>query len=159
MSSSPSRKRLRQCVHFDGGSVTLNFQLSSAHTMSCDIGHQHDTDCKGTQTTDDERSEREAESELSRVKEQLRNANEQITYLVDRVSTYRYRWLEEYYRAENLELHMPDGVEVPDLDQIQEGIASPGFMPGLPGWDGEGSEGGEGIVESADISRQDKEWP
>jgi hypothetical protein len=93
------------------------------------------------------------------VKEQLRNANEQITYLVDRVSTYRYRWLEEYYRAENLELHMPDGVEVPDLDQIQEGIASPGFMPGLPGWGGEGSEGGEGIVESADISRQDKEWP
>jgi hypothetical protein len=54
---------------------------------------------------------------------------------------------------------MPDGVEVPGLDQIREGIASPGFMPKLSGWDGEGSEGGEGIVEFADISRQDKEWP
>jgi hypothetical protein len=63
MSSSPSRKRSRQCVHFDGGSLTLkwvfqygkqyyahkftfSFQLSSAHTMSCDLDNQHDTDCK-----------------------------------------------------------------------------------------------------------------
>jgi hypothetical protein len=35
----------------------------------------------------DERSKHEAESELSRVKEQLRNAKDHMAYLVDRVST------------------------------------------------------------------------
>ncbi|KAG1763129.1 hypothetical protein EV702DRAFT_1051944 [Suillus placidus] len=99
MSRSPSRKRSRQCVHFGGGSVTLN---------------QHDTDCK-------------------------------------------YKWLEEYYCAKNLELHMPDGIKVPDLDQIPEDIASPAFIPELLGWDGEGSEGGEGIIESAYVSQQEKQ--
>lgn len=89
------------------------------------------------------------------MKEQLRNADDHIAYLVDKMRMYRYKWLAEYYRAENLELHMPDGVEVPDLDQIREDIDSPGFTPELLGWDGEGSEGGEGIVESADVSQQE----
>ncbi|KAG2120178.1 hypothetical protein BD769DRAFT_1390382 [Suillus cothurnatus] len=164
MSKLPSRKRSRQCFHFGGDSIMLNFQLSSAHKpMSCDMDSQHDTGCKGTQTTGlknihldtDKRSRREAESELNQVKEQLRNADDHIAYLVDKMRMYRYKWLAEYYRAENLELHMPDGVEVPDLDQIREDIDSPGFTPELLGWDGEGSEGGEGIVESADVSQQE----
>ncbi|KAG1761635.1 hypothetical protein EV702DRAFT_1207104 [Suillus placidus] len=84
-----------------------------------------------------------------KVKEQLRNVDDHIAYLMDRMRTYRYKWLEEYYCAKNLELHMPDGIKVPDLDQIPEDIASPAFIPELLGWDGEGSEGGEGIIESA----------
>ncbi|KAG1861341.1 hypothetical protein C8R48DRAFT_673437 [Suillus tomentosus] len=95
---------------------------------------------RGIQTTDtDEHSQREAESELIRVKEQLRSAENHIAHLLERVSTYRYRWLTEYHRAENLELHMPNGVYVPDLDQIREDIASPGFMPELLAWDSEGN--------------------
>ncbi|KAG2147528.1 hypothetical protein DEU56DRAFT_753385 [Suillus clintonianus] len=68
----------------------------------------------------DQQSKREAESELSQVKEKLRNAYDHISYLSDRVGMYRHRWLTEYYRAENLELHMPEGVNIPDLDQIRE---------------------------------------
>jgi hypothetical protein len=90
------------------------------------------------------------------VKEQLRNVDDHIAYLVDKMRMYRYKWLAEYYRAKILELHMPDGIEVPDLDQIREDIDSPGFMPELLGWDGKGSEGGEGIVESADVAPKNK---
>jgi len=45
------------------------------------------------------------------------------------VRKYRYRWLEEYHRANNLERHMPRDVHVPDLGQIAEGASSPGFIP------------------------------
>ncbi|KAG0703963.1 hypothetical protein DFH29DRAFT_874068 [Suillus ampliporus] len=93
MSRSPSRKRSRQCVHLSGGNVMLNFQLSFIHTgMGCDSGDWHGTDCKGTQTMGEnsettdtgKQSNREAESELSRVKEQLRNADDHIAYLLGR---------------------------------------------------------------------------
>lgn len=47
------------------------------------------------------------------------------------MKTYRYRWIENYYRADNLERHMPDGVVVPDLDQIPESAASPGSFTEL----------------------------
>jgi hypothetical protein len=85
----------------------------------------------------DEESQGRVESELLRVKEQLEDAQNVIAHLSERVSTYRYRWLEEYYHADNLERHMPSGVYVPDLDQIQEGIASPAFYPEFFTWNEE----------------------
>jgi hypothetical protein len=48
---------------------------------------------------------------------------------MDRVIMYRYRWLEEYYRADNLERHMPGSVNVPDLAQIPQGTLSPNLYP------------------------------
>jgi hypothetical protein len=77
----------------------------------------------------------EAEFELHQVKEQLRNAEDNIAYLSDRVITYRYRWLEEYYHAKNLECHMPSGIYVPDLGQIPLGAPSPGFSTEFLAWD------------------------
>lgn len=65
------------------------------------------------------------ESELCHVKEQLKGAQINIVYLSERVGMYRYRWLEEYHRAENLERHMPDEVYIPHLDQIPEDAPSP----------------------------------
>ncbi|KAG2069896.1 hypothetical protein BDR04DRAFT_1118828 [Suillus decipiens] len=73
----------------------------------------------------EEESKSDLESELCCIKEQLRSAEDNIAYLSEWVKTYRHRWMEEYYRAENLELHMPYGICVPDLDQIPEGAASP----------------------------------
>jgi hypothetical protein len=43
--------------------------------------------------------------------------------------TYRNRWLEEYYRANNLEYHMPSGIHVVDPPQIPVGASSPTFFP------------------------------
>jgi hypothetical protein len=40
---------------------------------------------------------------------------------------YRHRWLEEYHHTENLKLHMPDGINIPHLDQIPQGTPSPAF--------------------------------
>jgi hypothetical protein len=75
-------------------------------------------------------------SELCRVKEQLNDAQINTAYLLERVGTYRHRWLEEYHRAENLEQHMPDDVDIPHLDQIPEGAPSPrGFLPEFLSWD------------------------
>lgn len=72
----------------------------------------------------DEEPQGGVESELLRFKEQLEDAKNVIAHLSERVSTYRYRWLDEYYHADNLKRHMPCGIYMPDLDQIQEGIAS-----------------------------------
>jgi hypothetical protein len=58
-----------------------------------------------------------------------------IAYLSDRVIMYRYRWLEEYYRAKNLEHHMPSGIYVPDLGQIPLGAPSPSFSTEFLAWD------------------------
>lgn len=64
-------------------------------------------------------------------------------YLSDKVHMYRYRWLEEYYRAENLKHHMPHGIHVPEVPwQIQIGTSSPRFSPYI-GWEDIGSEWGE----------------
>ncbi|KAG2131481.1 hypothetical protein BD769DRAFT_1386699 [Suillus cothurnatus] len=52
------------------------------------------------------------------------------TQTTDRVKTYRDRWLEEYYCADNLEYHMPSGIHMVDLPQIPEGAPSPTFFPG-----------------------------
>ncbi|KAG1765873.1 hypothetical protein EV702DRAFT_1050864 [Suillus placidus] len=81
---------------------------------------------RGTQTiVMGNRSISEVESELDRVKQKLRTTEDTVAYLSDKVGMYRYNWLEEYYHAENLERHMPFGVDVPDLGQIAEGAPSP----------------------------------
>ncbi|KAG1895782.1 uncharacterized protein F5891DRAFT_983961 [Suillus fuscotomentosus] len=127
MPESHSRKHFRPSVRV-GNNVTIKFQLSSH------VEELRSDDCKqikllvhsGTQTIyADEESKSELEDELRRVKEQLRSAEDNIAYLSERMKTYRYRWIEDYHRAENLELHMPYGTYVPDLDQIPEGAASP----------------------------------
>ncbi|KAG1871198.1 hypothetical protein C8R48DRAFT_669839 [Suillus tomentosus] len=131
MPESHSRKRFRPSVRV-GNNVTIKFQLSSH------VEELRSDDCKqikllvhsGTQTIyADEESKSELEDELRRVKEQLRSAEDNIAYLSERMKTYRYRWIEDYHRAENLELHMPYGTYVPDLDQIPEGAASPKLFP------------------------------
>ncbi|KAG1847299.1 hypothetical protein C8R48DRAFT_677641 [Suillus tomentosus] len=148
MSGSPSRKRLRQCIHV-GGNVTLR---------GCDVDELRGSDCEqlqtkqlihsGTQTTGtNEESKSGLESELYRVKEELRNAENNNAYLVERMTTYRRRWLEEYYRADNLERYMPYGVCVPDIGQISNDAASP---TGYLACDIEGSEKGV-ICESAGV--------
>ncbi|KAG2087436.1 hypothetical protein BD769DRAFT_1396589 [Suillus cothurnatus] len=155
---SPSRKRARQCIHV-GSSITLNFQLSSACALgSSDAENpQMGADCKqfsqniqsfhkGTQTTvENGQSISEVESELREVKEQLKNAESITAHLSDRVMTYRYRWLEEYYCARNLERYMPHDISVPDLQQIAFGAPSPSICSELLKWDetGEGSEQAE----------------
>lgn len=88
----------------------------------------------------EEESKSELESELRHVKEQLKGTEIHMAYLSERVATYRHRWLEDYYRAKNLERCMPDSVEVPHLDQIRPGTASPAFCPELFSWENEGSE-------------------
>jgi hypothetical protein len=45
------------------------------------------------------------------------------------MKAYRYKWLEEYHRASNLERYMPFDICVPDLAQIAEGASSPSFSP------------------------------
>lgn len=45
------------------------------------------------------------------------------------MQTYRDRWLEEYYRANNLEYHMPSNIFVADLPQIPLGAPSPTVFP------------------------------
>ncbi|KAG2739947.1 hypothetical protein P692DRAFT_20755427, partial [Suillus brevipes Sb2] len=142
MPGSPSRKRFRPNVRV-GNSVTINFQLSShveeLRSSNCNIAENNEIylPCRqnkilvhsSTQTMGaEEESKSDLESELRRIKEQLRSAEDNIAYLSERVKTYRHRWMEEYYRAENLELHMPYGICVPDLDQIPEGAASPKIL-------------------------------
>ncbi|KAG2357558.1 hypothetical protein BDR07DRAFT_1380044 [Suillus spraguei] len=73
----------------------------------------------------------ELESELCGVKEQLRGMQISIAHLLEWVERYRYKWLEEYHCAKDLELHMPDGTYVPHLDQIPQDAPSPGFKPEL----------------------------
>ncbi|KAG1895079.1 uncharacterized protein F5891DRAFT_984534 [Suillus fuscotomentosus] len=82
-----------------------------------------------------DRSIGEVESELDQVKQKLRTTEDTVAYLSDKVGTYRRRWLEEYYRAENLKHHMPCEVCIPDLPQIAEGIPSPGFSPEFLEWE------------------------
>ncbi|KAG1888807.1 hypothetical protein F4604DRAFT_1674424 [Suillus subluteus] len=133
---SPPRKSLQQCFLVEKN-VMFRIQLSSSGVLR-DINDAKDIqigiDCKqmhqnrnlinkGTQT-------RGEESELRLVKEQLRNAEKNVAYLSDRVKTYRDRWLEEYYHANNLEYHMPSGIHIADLAQIPEGAPSPAFFPG-----------------------------
>jgi hypothetical protein len=74
---------------------------------------------------------RELESQLRNMKEQLKSVRIHIEFLSKRMKTYRYRRIENYYRADNLERHMPDGVVVPDLDQIPESATSPGSFTEL----------------------------
>ncbi|KAG1898356.1 uncharacterized protein F5891DRAFT_1191036 [Suillus fuscotomentosus] len=132
--------------------VTSRFQFSPLHTLRNTEGDglrgieqllggtkrliDSETQTIGT----DEESISGLESELRRVKEQLENAEIHITYLLERVGTYRRKWLEDYYRAENLERCMPDSVVVPNLGQIPEGAASPAFCPELFSLEEEGSE-------------------
>ncbi|KAG2048978.1 hypothetical protein BDR06DRAFT_975566 [Suillus hirtellus] len=108
--------------------ITLRFQLSSHVEELCS------DDCKqikllvhsGTQTIyADKESKSKLEDELRNIKEQLRSTEDNIAYLSEWMKTYRYRWIKDYHHAENLELHMPYGTYVPDLDQIPEGAASP----------------------------------
>ncbi|KAG1850670.1 hypothetical protein F4604DRAFT_1934350 [Suillus subluteus] len=84
--------------------------------------------------------------ELRHAKEQLANAENVIAYLSERVNTYRYRWLEEYYCADNLERHMPCDIDVPELGQIPEGLASPALLPESFTWDKGSSEWGNDEV-------------
>ncbi|KAG1893721.1 uncharacterized protein F5891DRAFT_985624 [Suillus fuscotomentosus] len=94
---------------------------------NCDVDDpQIGTDCRGTQT---------AESELDQVKQKLSTAEDTVVYLSDKMMTYRYRWLEEYYRADNLERHMPSDVCLPIVPQIAEGAPSPGLSPEFLEWD------------------------
>ncbi|KAG2139301.1 hypothetical protein DEU56DRAFT_912144 [Suillus clintonianus] len=124
-----SPKNMQQCFSIEKN-VTLRIQLSSLDALR-DINNAKDLqvgiDCqtlidRGTQTTGEE-------SDLYLVKEQLRNTENKIAYLADRVKTYRDRWLEEYYRAENLEYHMPSGIHIADIPQIPAGAPSPSFFP------------------------------
>ncbi|KAG1796057.1 uncharacterized protein HD556DRAFT_1307269 [Suillus plorans] len=133
---------------------TFSIQLSSVHRRSSDVDEPCSTDCEqffqmkelvhsGTQTTgENEESEAKGklESELCRVKEQLKGSQINVAYLSEQVGTYRYRWLEEYHRAENLEQHMPDEVYIPHLNQIPEDAPSPrDLLPKFLSWDDEGS--------------------
>ncbi|KAG2090031.1 uncharacterized protein F5147DRAFT_658290 [Suillus discolor] len=117
--------------------------------MSCDANDPPiGTDCRkfhsnnqlvnrGMQTAVmDNRSIGEVESELDPVKEKLRATEDTVAYLSDKMGTYRYKWLEEYYCAENLECHMPYDVCVPHPAQIAEGAPSPAFSPEFLEWDG-----------------------
>ncbi|KAG2151760.1 hypothetical protein BD769DRAFT_1380643 [Suillus cothurnatus] len=129
---SPPRKSLQQYFLVEKN-VTFTIQLSSSGALrgindAKDI--QIGIDCEGTQTTVSNEKCISEESELRLVKEQLMNAENNVAYLSDRVKTYRDRWLEEYYRADNLEYHMPSGIHVVDLPQIPEGAPSPTFFPG-----------------------------
>ncbi|KAG2119973.1 hypothetical protein BD769DRAFT_1390493 [Suillus cothurnatus] len=126
MSSSPSRKRLRQCVHV-GSNVTLKKDTDELCGGDYEQPHQINQFVhSGTQTIDaNEDSKSKLESQLCHVREQLSSAENHIAYLLERMTTYRRRWLEDYHRAENLERHMPYGVCVPDLGQILEDAASP----------------------------------
>lgn len=63
------------------------------------------------------------------------------------MTTYRWRWLEEYYRTDNLKHYMPYGVCVPDIGQISNDTASP---TGYLACNIEGSEKGV-ICESAGV--------
>ncbi|KAG1871647.1 hypothetical protein F4604DRAFT_1926085 [Suillus subluteus] len=152
MSGSPNQKRLRRCFHV-GSTITLNLNV---HTHSTpDIDDLHNTDYTqfllnnqvvhtGTQTAGkDEEAHSNMECELRRVKAQLKNAENNIAYLSERVNTYRYRWLEEYYCADNLERHMPGDIVIPELGQIPEGAASPVFFPEFFTWNEGGSEQGD----------------
>jgi hypothetical protein len=98
----------------------------------------------------DEELQDGVESELRRLKKQLENAENVIAHLSERVNTYRYRWLEEYYRADNLERHMPCDIDVPVLGQIPAGTASPAFCPELFTWNEGGSEQGDGASKWGD---------
>lgn len=69
----------------------------------------------------------------------MKNAESTIAHLSDKVTKYRYRWLEEYYRAENLDRHMPGDIYVPDLPQIAVGIPSPSCSEFLM-WDEAGED-------------------
>jgi hypothetical protein len=80
------------------------------------------------------------EAELRFVKEQLRNADNNVAYLSERVTMHRVRWLEEYYCANNLESHMPSDIHVAILPQIPVGAPSPTFFPSYSDGDGEYSE-------------------
>ncbi|KAG2151804.1 hypothetical protein BD769DRAFT_1658254 [Suillus cothurnatus] len=155
MSASPPPKRLRQYVRVETH-VTPGFQHSSLHIqISSDSDELRDTDCKqflqinevvSRETLAADKNEEpkgEVESELRSVKERLENAENMIAYLSERVNTYRYRWLEEYYRADNLERHMPCDVNIPELGQIPEGLASPAFFPEFFTWNEEASERGD----------------
>jgi hypothetical protein len=86
----------------------------------------------------DNRSVSDVLSELDRVKQKLKTTEETVVYLLEKVKTYRYRWLEENYRADNLEHHMPCDIYVPHLAQIAEGAPSPGFSPAFLEWELEG---------------------
>ncbi|KAG1802175.1 uncharacterized protein HD556DRAFT_1438212 [Suillus plorans] len=83
----------------------------------------------------DNRSISEVESELDQVKQKLSTTEDTVAYLSDKMMTYRYRWLEEYYRADNLKHHMPSDVCLPIIPQIAEGAPSPGLSPEFLEWD------------------------
>lgn len=104
--------------------------------------HILETSLRNLHLVEDAQSISEGESELCRVKEQLRNAESIIAHLSDKVTKYRYRWLEEYYRAENLNCHMPCNIYVPDLPQIALGIPSPSCSEFLK-WDEAGEDPGQ----------------
>jgi hypothetical protein len=70
-------------------------------------------------------SKSKLESQLCHIREQLSSTENHIAYLLERMTTYRQRWLEDYHHTENLEHHMPYGICVPDLGQIPEDVASP----------------------------------
>jgi hypothetical protein len=90
------------------------------------------------------KSKSDLELELCRVREQLMSAETNIVYLSEWAGMYRHRWLEDYHHTENLELHMPDDVYIPHLDQIPEGAPSPSsFLPEF--WS---LENGDGLVSS-----------
>ncbi|KAG1907981.1 uncharacterized protein F5891DRAFT_974571 [Suillus fuscotomentosus] len=109
MSYSPSSKGLRPRTHVES-TFTLNFKLSLMHTLRrSDVDELYSTDCE----------------QFPEIK-QLVHAGIQAT---EWVRVYRHRWLEEYHRAENLEVLMPNTSNIPHLDQIQEGAPSPGFSP------------------------------
>ncbi|KAG1900033.1 uncharacterized protein F5891DRAFT_980645 [Suillus fuscotomentosus] len=140
MSYSPSSKGPRPRTHVES-TFTLNFKLSSTHMLRrSDVDELYSTDCEqfpeiqqlihaGIQATGTDGCKDELESELCCIKEQLSGAEVNIAYLLEWVRVYRHRWLEEYHRAENLEVLMPDDIDIPHLDQIQEGAPSPGFSP------------------------------
>ncbi|KAG2046381.1 hypothetical protein BDR06DRAFT_977516 [Suillus hirtellus] len=86
------------------------------------------SDQLGTQTTVSNKQCMSEEYELQLIKEHLRNAENNIAYLSDRVMTYRDRLLEEYYHADNLEHHMPSNIHVAHPPQIPYGAPSPMFF-------------------------------
>ncbi|KAG1896778.1 uncharacterized protein F5891DRAFT_983200 [Suillus fuscotomentosus] len=156
---SPPRKSLQQCFHVNE-KVTLSIQLTSSSALrssnsakDIQIGidyklraysqiHQNrNLIDRGTQTTVSNEQSISEESELRLVKEQLRNEEKNGAYLSDRVKTYRDRWLEEYYRANNLEYHIPSDIHVADLPQIPEGLSSPKLFSDCLEWEEDNSFG------------------
>ncbi|KAG1759541.1 hypothetical protein EDD22DRAFT_849177 [Suillus occidentalis] len=137
--NSPPQQSLVKCFHFKKMSYLgelrgINDAKDIQIGLDCkQIQQNRNLIDRGTQTIGEE-------AELRFVKEQLRNADNNVAYLSERVAMYRVRWLEEYYCANNLKSHMPSDIHMAILPQIPVGAPSPTFFPSYSDSNNEYSE-------------------